>query len=184
MQFTCSIMASNYNFDPVLDKAILFAVGNTLVCDDHEEAKIVIETLSLGKLHRLYGALYSSVKLHLMLNSKRLTNGDGEWDPIIATSLLEASNLLVLKISGDDMLVHHRSNCKLEVCPMELIHPPDDYNFNSTLSFTLQVLNCQIKSDYRTAIVRLNNDKLAPCSMMDRMASACGKANKLLAMVC
>nr|GEX67988.1 arabinose kinase [Tanacetum cinerariifolium] len=103
-------MASNYNFDPVLDKAILFAVGNTLVCDDHEEAKIVIETLSLGKLHR------------------RLTDGDGERDPIIATSLLEASNLLVLKISGDDMLVHH--------------------------------------------------------SVMDRMASACGEANKLLAMVC
>nr|GEV38683.1 L-arabinokinase-like [Tanacetum cinerariifolium] len=91
-------MASNYNFDQVLDKAILFAVGNTLVCDDHKEAKIVIETLSLGKLHRLCGALYSSVKLHLMLNSKRLIDGDGERDPIINTSLLEASNFLVLKL--------------------------------------------------------------------------------------
>nr|GFA78611.1 hypothetical protein CTI12_AA010250 [Tanacetum cinerariifolium] len=104
-------MASNYNFDPVLDKAILFAVGNNLVCDDHEEAKIVIETLSIGKLHRLYKALYSSVKLHLMLNSKRLTDGDGERDLIITTSLLEASNLLVLKggsviQSNSNLLVH------------------------------------------------------------------------------
>jgi len=26
-------------FDPELEKAVLFAVGNTLVCDDLEEAK-------------------------------------------------------------------------------------------------------------------------------------------------
>ena len=26
----------------------------------------------------------------------------------------------------DDMLVYDRSNCELEVCPMELIHPPED----------------------------------------------------------
>lgn len=39
-----------------------------------------------------------SVKLHLMLNSKMLIDGDSEGDPIIATSLLEASNLLVLKV--------------------------------------------------------------------------------------
>ena len=40
-----------------------------------------------------------SVKLHLMLNSKMLIDGDGQGDPIIATSLLEASNLLVLKVT-------------------------------------------------------------------------------------
>ncbi|GJV77773.1 kinesin-like protein KIN-12B [Tanacetum coccineum] len=167
----------------------------------------------------IYGALRMSVKLHLMLNSKMLIDGDGERDPIVATSLLEASNLLVLKggsviqsnsnlavhgqgslnltmadivieaqhlfyqyfvvsmlnldrcseISVDDMLVHHRSNCKLEVCPMELIHPPEDYNFNSTLSFTLQI--CRVEEIIvegsiegsvvhfqwvRTVIVRLN----------------------------
>nr|GEX87154.1 hypothetical protein [Tanacetum cinerariifolium] len=36
-----------------LDKAILFAVGKTLVCDDLEEAKIVIERLSLENFHRV-----------------------------------------------------------------------------------------------------------------------------------
>lgn len=38
-----------------------------------------------------------SVKIHLMLNSKLLIAG--ESDAMVATSLLEASNLVVLKVS-------------------------------------------------------------------------------------
>ncbi|KAI3801917.1 hypothetical protein L1987_30034 [Smallanthus sonchifolius] len=53
---------------------------------------------SLSPPEKIYRALRMSVKLHLMLNSKMLIDGDGEGYPIImATSLLEASNLLVLK---------------------------------------------------------------------------------------
>lgn len=37
-----------------------------------------------------------SVKIHLMLNSKMYIDANG--DPIVATSLLEASNLVVLKV--------------------------------------------------------------------------------------
>ena len=37
-----------------------------------------------------------SVKIHLMLNSKMLIDANG--DQIVATSLLEASNLVVLKV--------------------------------------------------------------------------------------
>lgn len=37
-----------------------------------------------------------SVKIHLMLNSKMLI--DGEGDANVATSVLEASNLVVLKV--------------------------------------------------------------------------------------
>lgn len=32
-----------------------------------------------------------------------------------------------------------RLNCDTLVCPMELLHPPEDCNVNSSLSFTLQV---------------------------------------------
>lgn len=38
-----------------------------------------------------------SVKIHLMLNSKMLIDGDG--DAIVATSLLDVSNLVVLKVT-------------------------------------------------------------------------------------
>lgn len=32
-------MLNCHKFDPALEKAVLFAVGNTLVCDDLNEAK-------------------------------------------------------------------------------------------------------------------------------------------------
>ncbi|GJY97289.1 arabinose kinase [Tanacetum coccineum] len=37
------------------------------------------------------------------------------------------------------------SNCKLEVCPMELIHPPEYCNVNSTLSFALQGIDSGLR---------------------------------------
>lgn len=151
------------------------------------------ELLMSDSVIKIYGALRMSVKLHLMLNSKMLIDGDGEGDPIIATSLLEASNLLVLKggsviQSNTNLGVHGQGSlnltgpgniieaqhlvlsifccinvepgsilrgplenttnnylphCELEVCPMELIHPPEDCNVNSSLSFTLQI--CRVE---------------------------------------
>ncbi|KVH93854.1 hypothetical protein Ccrd_004082, partial [Cynara cardunculus var. scolymus] len=181
------------------------------------------ELLMSDSVIKIYGALRMSVKLHLMLNSKMLIDGDGEGDPIIATSLLEASNLLVLKViiyfpltkinlglyfklqltkwlrilvcqggsviqSNANLGVHgqgslnltgagniieaqhlvlsifccinvepgsvlrgplenttndYLAHCELEVCPMELIHPPEDCNVNSSLSFTLQI--CRVE---------------------------------------
>uniref|UniRef100_A0A2P2LWW5 Structural maintenance of chromosomes protein n=6 Tax=Rhizophora mucronata TaxID=61149 RepID=A0A2P2LWW5_RHIMU len=38
---TAKLVYDVIQFDPVLEKAILFAVGNTLVCDDLEEAKVL-----------------------------------------------------------------------------------------------------------------------------------------------
>ncbi|MCD7447749.1 hypothetical protein HAX54_033539, partial [Datura stramonium] len=56
----------------------------------------------------IYGSLRMSVKIQLMLNSKMLIDGDG--DAIVATSLLEVSNLVVLK--GSSVI---QSNANLEV---------------------------------------------------------------------
>nr|XP_016514111.1 PREDICTED: uncharacterized protein LOC107830930 isoform X2 [Nicotiana tabacum] len=56
------------------------------------------ELLMSDSVFKIYGSLRMSVKIHLMLNSKMLIDGDG--DAIVATSLLEVSNLVVLKGSS------------------------------------------------------------------------------------
>ncbi|KAL0015634.1 hypothetical protein SO802_002703 [Lithocarpus litseifolius] len=152
------------------------------------------ELLMSDSTVKIYGALRMSVKMHLMWNSKMLI--DGGSDSLVATSLLEASNLVVLKESS---VIHSNANlgvhgqgflnlsgpgnliqaqrlilslffsvkvgpgsvlrgplengsindstpklyCELADCPMELLHPPEDCNVNSTLPFTLQI--CRVE---------------------------------------
>lgn len=50
----------------------------------------------LGLQFQVYGALRMSVKMFLMWNSKLLIDGGG--DSGVVTSLLEASNLIVLRV--------------------------------------------------------------------------------------
>ncbi|GMH12408.1 hypothetical protein Nepgr_014249 [Nepenthes gracilis] len=152
------------------------------------------ELLMSDSVIKVYGALRMSVKMFLMWNSELRVNGGG--DSTVATSLLEASNLLVLKGSS---LIHSNANlgvhgqgllnlsgpgdiieaqrlvlslfysihvgpgsilrgplenattddmtpklyCDRYDCPGELIHPPEDCNVNSSLSFTLQI--CRVE---------------------------------------
>ncbi|KAF6164272.1 hypothetical protein GIB67_010242 [Kingdonia uniflora] len=152
------------------------------------------ELLMSDSTIEVYGALRMSVKIFLMWNSKMLIDGGG--DTIVATSLLEASNLIVLRESS---AIHSNANlgvhgqgllnltgpgdqieaqrlilslfyninvgpgsvlrgplenattnnltpklyCELQDCPMELLHPPEDCNVNSSLSFTLQI--CRVE---------------------------------------
>ncbi|KAF9613920.1 hypothetical protein IFM89_013167 [Coptis chinensis] len=152
------------------------------------------ELLMSDSLIRVYGALRMSVKIFLMWNSKMLIDGGG--DTIVATSLLEASNLIVLRESS---VIHSNANlgvhgqgllnlsgpgdqveaqrlilslfysihvgpgsvlqgpldnataddltpklyCDNQDCPVELLHPPEDCNVNSTLAFTLQI--CRVE---------------------------------------
>ncbi|KAL3829950.1 hypothetical protein ACJIZ3_018752 [Penstemon smallii] len=63
------------------------------------------ELLMSDSIVKVYGALRMSVKIHLMLNSKLLI--DGNSDAIVATSMLEASNLVVLKGSS---MIHSTAN--------------------------------------------------------------------------
>ncbi|RWR73679.1 hypothetical protein CKAN_00198100 [Cinnamomum micranthum f. kanehirae] len=152
------------------------------------------ELLMSDSTIKVYGALRMSVKMLLMWNSEMLIDGGG--DAIVATSLLEASNLVVLRGSS---VIHSNSNlgvhgqgllnltgtgdkieaqrlilslfysinlghgsllrgplenataedmtpslyCERKDCPMELLHPPEDCNVNSSLSFTLQI--CRVE---------------------------------------
>ncbi|XP_057544556.1 uncharacterized protein LOC130823795 [Amaranthus tricolor] len=66
---------------------------------------IAEELLMSDSLIKIYGALRMTVKMHLMWNSKMLINGSS--DAIVATSLLEVSNLLVLKESS---VIHSSAN--------------------------------------------------------------------------
>ncbi|XP_021835931.2 uncharacterized protein [Spinacia oleracea] len=155
---------------------------------------IAEELLMSDSLIKIYGALRMTVKMHLMLNSKMLIDGSG--DTIVATSLLEVSNLLVLKessaihssanlgvhgqgylnltgpgnvieaqrlvlslfysinvgpesvlrgplIRGDSYDVSPDLYCDRQECPVEILHPPEDCNVNSSLPFTLQI--CRVE---------------------------------------
>ncbi|MBA0699907.1 hypothetical protein Goari_001504, partial [Gossypium aridum] len=135
-----------------------------------------------------------TVKIFLMWNSKMLI--DGGEDSTVATSWLEASNLVVLKessviqsnanlgVHGQGLLnlsgsgdkiqaqrlvlslfysihvgpgsvlrgpledassyaITPKLYCELQDCPIELLHPPEDCNVNSSLSFTLQI--CRVE---------------------------------------
>ncbi|XP_054796784.1 uncharacterized protein LOC129302133 [Prosopis cineraria] len=152
------------------------------------------ELLMSDSVIKVYGALRMSVKMFLMWNSKLLIDGGG--DVTVATSLLEASNLVVLKeasvihsnanlgVHGQGLLnlsgpgdwieaqrlvlslfysihvgpgsvlrgplenattddVTPKLYCDREDCPPELLHPPEDCNVNSSLSFTLQI--CRVE---------------------------------------
>ncbi|KAL6216528.1 hypothetical protein ACLB2K_009751 [Fragaria x ananassa] len=152
------------------------------------------ELLMSDSVIKVYGALRMSVKMFLMWNSKMLIDGGGE--EAVETSLLEASNLIVLRESS---VIHSNANlgvhgqgllnlsgagdwiqaqrlvlslfysihvgpgsvlrgplenatsdsvtpklyCENEDCPVELLHPPEDCNVNSSLSFTLQI--CRVE---------------------------------------
>ncbi|XP_010267092.1 PREDICTED: uncharacterized protein LOC104604458 [Nelumbo nucifera] len=152
------------------------------------------ELLMSDSVIKVYGALRMSIKMLLMWNSKMLI--DGGRAAIVATSLLEASNLIVLKESS---VIHSNANlgvhgqgllnlsgpgdqieaqrlilslfysihvgpgsvlrgplenatsdaltpklyCEFQDCPIELLHPPEDCNLNSSLSFTLQI--CRVE---------------------------------------
>ncbi|XP_034218009.1 uncharacterized protein LOC117629574 isoform X3 [Prunus dulcis] len=152
------------------------------------------ELLMSDSVIKVYGALRMSVKMFLMWNSKMLIDGGGE--EAVETSLLEASNLVVLRESS---VIHSNANlgvhgqgllnlsgpgdwiqaqrlvlslfysihvgpgsvlrgplenatsdsltpklyCENKDCPSELLHPPEDCNVNSSLSFTLQI--CRVE---------------------------------------
>ncbi|KAJ4765970.1 ephrin type-B receptor [Rhynchospora pubera] len=161
----------------------------------YSEFELLAEELLMSdSTVKVFGGLRMSVKMLLMWNARMMIDGGDE--PILATSLLEASNLIVLKeasvihsnanlgvhgqgllnlsgsgdtieaqrlilslfysiqvgpgsvlrgpiINGTKDHMAPKLNCESETCPAELIHPPEDCNVNTSLSFTLQI--CRVE---------------------------------------
>ncbi|XP_013598982.1 PREDICTED: uncharacterized protein LOC106306780 isoform X2 [Brassica oleracea var. oleracea] len=152
------------------------------------------ELLMSNSAIKVFGALRMNVKVFLMLKSRMFIDGGGVT--ILGTSILEISNLLVLKESSmiqsnGNLGVHGQGllnltgtgdtieaqrlilslfysiqvgagavlrgplqnsstggltpklYCQREDCPVELLHPPEDCNVNSSLPFTLQI--CRVE---------------------------------------
>ncbi|KAL0726439.1 hypothetical protein Bca4012_022532 [Brassica carinata] len=155
---------------------------------------IKVPPIKLEKTHEVSGALRMTVKVFLMLKSRMFIDGGGVT--MLGTSMLDISNLLVLKESSviqsngnlgvhGQGLLHLRGAgdtieaqrlilslfysikvgagaalrgplqntstggltpklyCQREDCPVELLHPPEDCNVNSSLPFTLQI--CRVE---------------------------------------
>ncbi|KAE9464472.1 hypothetical protein C3L33_03589, partial [Rhododendron williamsianum] len=184
------LIAGVKNCDIIIKRLLYHSFG--LVHYALSEFELTAEELLMSD--SVYGSLRMSVKIQLMWNSKILIDGDG--DAIVATSLLEASNLVVLRESS---VIHSNANlgvhgqgflnlsgpgdvieaqrlvvslfygisvgpgsvlrgplenassnyviprlyCELQDCPKELLHPPEDCNVNSSLSFTLEI--CRVE---------------------------------------
>ncbi|KAF8097031.1 hypothetical protein N665_0296s0014 [Sinapis alba] len=152
------------------------------------------EVLMTNSAIKVFGALRMTVKVFLMLKSRMFIDGGGVT--MLGTSMLDISNLLVLKESSviqsngnlgvhGQGLLHLRGAgdtieaqrlilslfysikvgagavlrgplqntstggltpklyCQREDCPVELLHPPEDCNVNSSLPFTLQI--CRVE---------------------------------------
>ncbi|XP_066361096.1 uncharacterized protein [Miscanthus floridulus] len=161
----------------------------------YSEFELLAEELLMSdSTIKVFGALRMSVKMLLMWNSRMTIDGGRELG--VGTSLLEGSNLIVLKeasvihsnanlgihgqgvlnlsgqgdtieaqrlilslfynilvgpgavlrgplINGSRDEMAPKLNCEDESCPMEIFHPPEDCNLNSSLSFTLQI--CRVE---------------------------------------
>ncbi|XP_039020328.1 structural maintenance of chromosomes protein 1-like [Hibiscus syriacus] len=77
---TAKLIFDVIQFDPVLEKAVLFAVGNTLVCDDLEEAKVLSWTGERFKVVTVDGILLSKSGTMTGGTSGGMEARSNKWD--------------------------------------------------------------------------------------------------------
>ncbi|MBA0722709.1 hypothetical protein Golax_003362, partial [Gossypium laxum] len=209
-----SLIVSNHNMSTNTDTLLMEFPKQPLWTNvhvrDHAKASVPLLwsrvqvggqiRLSCGAVLSFGLAHFASSEFELMaeelLMSDSILKANGGADAIVATSLLEASNLVVLRESS---VIHSNANlgvhgqgflnlsgpgdtieaqrlilslffsikvgpgsilrgplenasdndlaprlyCEFQDCPIELLHPPEDCNVNSSLSFTLQI--CRVE---------------------------------------
>lgn len=77
---TAKLIFDVIQFDPALEKAVLFAVGNTLVCDDLEEAKVLSWTGERFKVVTVDGILLSKSGTMTGGTSGGMEARSNKWD--------------------------------------------------------------------------------------------------------
>ncbi|XP_022758412.1 structural maintenance of chromosomes protein 1-like isoform X2 [Durio zibethinus] len=77
---TAKLIFDVIQFDPVLEKAVLFAVGNTLVCDDLEEAKVLSWTGERFKVVTVDGILLTKSGTMTGGTSGGMEARSNKWD--------------------------------------------------------------------------------------------------------
>lgn len=124
------------------------------------------ELLMSDSIVKIYGGLRMTVKMHLMWNSKMLIDAGG--DSIIATSLLEASNLLVLKESS---MIHSNANLGVHGQGfLNLSGPGDTIEAERLILSLFYSINVGPGSVLRGPLENVNNKNMTPrlyCELQD-----------------
>ncbi|MBA0758572.1 hypothetical protein Gotri_021555 [Gossypium trilobum] len=89
-------------FDPALEKAVLFAVGNTLVCDDLEEAKVLSWTGERFKVVTVDGILLSKSGTMTGGTSGGMEARSNKWDDKKIEELEELGSIREMQLKESE----------------------------------------------------------------------------------
>ncbi|KAG8657275.1 hypothetical protein MANES_03G057400v8 [Manihot esculenta] len=132
---------------------ILLMWNSKMIIDGGEDVTVETSWLEASNLIVLKESSVIHSNANLGVHGQGLLNLSGPGDSIEAQRLVLSLfyNIHVgpgsvlrgpLKNATSDA-VTPRLHCELEDCPIELLHPPEDCNVNSSLSFTLQI--CRVE---------------------------------------
>ncbi|MED6186217.1 hypothetical protein PIB30_064726 [Stylosanthes scabra] len=161
------IKLSKFKFDPSFEKAVLFAVGNTIVCDDLEEAKVIAWSGERLKVMTLDGIL--------LAKSGTMTGGTSggmearlkQWDDKKIGVLNKKKEKYELELEELGSITDMRLK---ESEAAEKI---------SGLNMKVQFANIE-KESINAKLKRLNNDKANIKGEIERINLECQKLNDVI----
>ncbi|KAK8550435.1 hypothetical protein V6N12_039144 [Hibiscus sabdariffa] len=132
---------------------ILLMWNSKLLIDGGEDASVAISWLEANNLVILKESSVIHSNANLGVHGQGLLNLSGPGDTIQAQRLV-LSLFYSINVGPGSVLrgplenassgaITPKLHCELQDCPVELLHPPDDCNVNSSLPFTLQI--CRVE---------------------------------------